>query len=513
MELSAHLRLFIMYPTVTQFYRLPSAICRNVNYSIPRFLAHSLLAAALLCSGVGQSQELKLPNLGESSTSLFSAEQEYKLGRAWERMFRSQVPTLDDPLVHDYLEDLIYRLATHSELQDRRLDLIVVKNEVLNAFAVPGGVIGVHTGLLLYAQTEDELATVLAHELAHLSQRHFSRGVEQQKKQQPLTYAGMLAGLVLIATTGSSAGLAALSASQAAAIDSQLRFSRSNEQEADRIGMQTLEEAGMDPHAAPAMFERMLAASRYSGGNRVPEFLRTHPLSENRIADTRNRARQYPKVVRAESLPFHLIRARVQILHADTPQRAVAEFRSALEGKPLSREASQYGLVLALKEAGQPAEARRELDQLLQHNPDQVEYLIASAELDLAIGEAQAAVRALQRELRIYPGNHALTMAYARALMADNQAHIAEEVLLAQTRRRPSDPGMWYLLAEVAGLSGNILGLHRARAEYFILSGSLGEADKQLKYALKLAQNDYHTSALVNQRILDVSNMRRSLDL
>ena len=142
-------------------------------------------------------EELKLPNLGESSTSLFSPEQEYKLGRAWLRMFRSQVPTMEDPMVHDYLESLLYTLVTHSELQDRRIELVVVVNPVLNAFAVPGGVIGIHTGLMLYAQSEDELATVLAHEIAHLSQRHFSRRVEQQKNQLPLTLAGMLAGAVL----------------------------------------------------------------------------------------------------------------------------------------------------------------------------------------------------------------------------------------------------------------------------------------------------------------------------
>ena len=247
----------------------------------------------LFCTSAFGAEELKLPNLGENSTSLFSPEQEYQLGRAWLRMFRSQVPTLDDPLIHDYLENLLYNLATHSELQDRRIELVVVENPVLNAFAVPGGVVGVHTGLMLYAQSEDELATVLAHEIAHLSQRHFSRGVEQQKKQQPLSLAGMLAGLVLIATTGSSAGMAALSASQAAAIESQLRFSRANEQEADRIGMQTMAEAGMDPHAAPAMFERMLTATRYSSGNRVPEFLRTHPVTTNRIAETRARAAEY----------------------------------------------------------------------------------------------------------------------------------------------------------------------------------------------------------------------------
>jgi predicted Zn-dependent protease len=478
-----------------------------------RVIAHILLASLLFLASAAQPEELKLPNLGESSNSLFSPEQEYKLGRAWLRMFRSQVRTLEDPMVHDYLESLLYNLVAHSELQDRRVDLVVVENPVLNAFAVPGGVIGVHTGLMLYAQSEDELATVLAHEIAHLSQRHFSRGVEKQKKEQPLTMAAMLAGLVLIATTGGSGGMAAMSAAQAAAIESQMRFSRANEQEADRIGMQTMVAAEMDPYAAPAMFERMLSATRYASGSRTPEFLRTHPLSESRIADTRNRARQYPKTIRPESLAFHLMRARIQMVHANSPQRAVAEFRGMLDGKPRSREAARYGLVLALKAAGQPAEARRELDILLAHNPGQMEYVIAGAEIDMDIGEAQASIRALTRELQLYPGNHALTMAYARALMQDDQPHIAEQVLLEQSRKRPNDPGMWYLLAEVSGLSGNIVGVHRARAEYFILNGILDEAERQLNYALRLSQNDYHTSALVNQRIKDIATLRRRMDI
>ena len=293
-------------------------------------------------------EELKLPKLGESSTSMFSAEFEHQLGRAWLRYFRAQVPTIDDPLLFDYLENLIYNLVTHSKLEDRRIELVIVNNPTINAFAVPGGVIGIHNGLLLWAQTEDELATVLAHEIAHLSQRHFSRGVEFQKNQQPFTTAAMLASLILMATTGSDVGMAAMSATQAAAQDSSLRYSRGNEQEADRVGMQTMVDAGMDPHAAPAMFERMLQASRYSSGDRIPEFLRTHPLSESRIADTRNRARQYPKQVRTTSLDYQLMRARVVNELADTPEEAIEKFRGELEGNPRSREAATYGLVLAL---------------------------------------------------------------------------------------------------------------------------------------------------------------------
>ena len=459
-----------------------------------------------------QTDELKLPNLGESSTSLFSKEFEHQLGQTWLRIFRSQAPTENDPLLFEYLENLIYELVTHSKLEDRRVELVVVNNASINAFAVPGGVIGVHNGLLLYAQTEDELATVLAHEIAHLSQRHFSRGVEFRKKQAPINLAAMLAGLVIMATAGGDAGMAAISASQALAQDSALRYSRSNEQEADRVGMQTLVDAGMDPHAAPAMFERMLQASRYTGGDRIPEFMRTHPLSENRIADTRNRARQYPKSIRPAKLEYQLMRARVVNQLANTPEEAVQRFRGELDGNPRSIEAARYGLVIALTNAGRADEAALELDSIWSGDPDRLEYLIADAEIDMLRAQPEKAVDKLLRQLNLSPGNHPLTMTYANALMKNQEPHIAEEVLVAQGKRRPTDPGLWYLLAEVQGLSGNIIGLHQSRAEYFILNGILDQAEKQLSYALKLVKNDYLTSAKINQRLKDVAEMRQQME-
>jgi predicted Zn-dependent protease len=480
---------------------------------MPRLIGATWLTLALLAgSAQGATEQLKLPNLGESSTSLFSAEYEHRLGRAWLRVFRSQVATVNDPLLYDYLEDLIFNLVTHSELQDRRVELVVVDNPTINAFAVPGGVIGIHNGLLLYAQTEDELATVIAHEIAHLSQRHFSRRLEFAQRQQPLTLASMLAGFVLMATVGGDAGLAALTAAQAAAQDSALRYSRSNEAEADRVAMQTIVDAGMDPHAASVMFERMLQASRYATGNRVPEFLRTHPLSENRIADTRNRARQYPKQIRPAKLDYQLMRARAVNQLADTPEEAVATFRNELEGTPRSTAAARYGLVLALTDAGRTEEAALELDSLWARDPDRLEYIIADAEIAMARNEAHEAAEKLSQRLRVSPGNHALTMTYARALLRDQRPHVAEQVLLEQSKRRPGDPYLWYLLAEVQGLSGNIIGLHQARAEYFILNGILDQAEKQLRYALQLVQDDYTTSAKITQRLRDISDMREMLE-
>lgn len=471
-----------------------------------------LLCLCVFSSGASATDDLKLPNLGESSTSLFSSEFEHQLGRAWLSVFRRRAPTVDDPLLFDYLENLIFTLISHSNLEDRRVELVVVDDPNLNAFAVPGGVIGVHNGLFLWAQSEDELATVLAHEIAHLSQRHFSRGVEFQKRQQPLTLAAMLASFALLAAGGGDAGIAALSATQAAAQNSALRYSRGNEQEADRVGMQTIAEAGFDPHAAPAMFERMLQAARYASGNKVPEFLRSHPLSENRIADTRNRARQYPRTESDPSLAYELMRARVTVALANTPEEAVALFRGELDGTPRSQEAASYGLVLSLTEAGRTDEARKALEPLWKTDREKLEYVLADAGIDMARNRPDLAATHLAAQLKLSPENHPLTMAYANALMQGQQPHIAEEVLVAQSQVKPNDPGLWYLLAEVQGLSGNILGLHQSRAEYFILTGALDAANKQLTYARKLTRGEYQTTARISQRLRDVEAMRERLD-
>jgi beta-barrel assembly-enhancing protease len=492
---------------------MSAQLTQSLRHPLQRLFSACALSLLIICSNAyAVTEDLKLPELGESPSGLFSTEFEHQLGRAWLRVFRQQAPTIDDPLMFDYLEDLTYRLITHSQLQDRRVDIVIVDNPTINAFAVPGGVMGVHNGLFLWAQTEDEFATVIAHEIAHLSQRHFSRGVEFQQRQQPLALAAMLASLVIMATAGGDAGMAALSATQAAAQDSALRYSRANEQEADRIGMQTMVEADMDPHAAPAMFERMLQSTRYSGGSNVPEFLRSHPLSESRIADTRNRAREYPKTIHATSLNYQLMRARAKVQLADTPEEAVQQFQGELDGSPRSTEAATYGLVLALTAAGRAEEARSHLTGLADKNPNRIEFVVADAEIDMALNKPDKAAKQLQASLAVAPGNHPLTMTYARALMLGQQAHIAEEVLVAQSKVRGDDPGLWYLLAEVQGLSGNIAGLHQSRAEYFILNGVLDEATRQLNYALKLSKGDYPTTARIHERLNDIKTIREQME-
>ena len=235
--------------------------------------------------------QTNLPSLGDSTSGLISMQQEQTLGHLWLRQLRSYQPTLDNPELTTWLADIVYQLVPHANLQLTDLELVIVDSPILNAFAVPCGVVGINYGLFLYTDDEDELASVLAHELAHLSQRHFARQVEAAQKQNPIALATLLASIVLIATNNPDAGFAGLVSSQAASIQNQLAFSRDFEREADRMGMHILADSGMDPNAMADMFDNMLGANRYQSS--ALEFLMTHPLTPNRVADAGNRAEKY----------------------------------------------------------------------------------------------------------------------------------------------------------------------------------------------------------------------------
>lgn len=486
---------------------------RVTRPSIRYALTASVLALCLpWAAGAQPERGLALPELGDSASGLISTQQEHQLGRAWLRVFRSQVQLAEDPLLQTYVEDLVYSLAAESRLEDRRLEVVVVDNPSMNAFAVPGGVIGLHNGLFTFADTEAQMASVISHELAHLSQRHFARSVEQQRRSAIPTMAGLLASIVLAATAGGDAGMAAMTATQAANLQNRLRYSRQNEQEADRIGMETLAEAGYDPTAAPAMFDNMQVASRYAG-SRPPEFLLTHPLTENRISDTRNRARQYPRKVYVDNIDYQLMRARVELQLAENGAQAIKRFRARLKQENgRQREASRYGLTLALTEAAQYEEAREQLAPLLEARPDHIAYILADARIDSGAGNYAAAADTLSSALTINPGNHPLTMAYAQVLLRMNKTAQAEELLSEHVRRRPQDPHVWYQLAEVHGLAGNIVGVHQARAEYFVLNGVLDRAKKQLGYALPLVKGNDLATLRIQERIRQIQELAEQME-
>lgn len=452
--------------------------------------------------------ELQLPLLGDASSGMITPQQEYDLGRNLLRLYRSHLPTSSDPQIIEYLEELLAKLAQHSQLQDRRLELVLVESDTLNAFAAPGGIVGVNTGLLTYTHNEHQLASVLAHELAHLSQRHYARRLEQQKNMTVPLYTALLGSLILAAAAGGDAGMAAIMSTQAAAQSSQLRFSRQNEQEADRIGIQTMVNAGMDPNAAAGMFELMLRSSRYS--RRPPEFLLTHPVTESRISDARNRAMRYPQKQYEDNLEFHLMRARIRVQHTESPQLAVRRFRGELEGDNLSPAAARYGLSLALSRAGQFDEALKTLQPLLESEPNRATYQLLKTEIQVDAQRYEPALATLAELHARYPGSHAVNVRYGESLMKAGKFEESTAFLERYSRQRGNDPYVWYLLAEVSGLAGDILRVHEARAEYFILMGNFGQAQVQLRNALRHTRGNNYRTVMIEERIRTVERMQQA---
>ncbi|MEM7078128.1 MAG: M48 family metalloprotease [Pseudomonadota bacterium] len=458
--------------------------------------------AGLIQQPVAAVEAHQLPSLGDASSRTISPQLEARIGETFIKQIHSALPTVSDPLIKYYVTSQLTELAQYSDLREAILQVVVIDNEQLNAFAAPGGVVGINLGLMLQAQDVHEYASVMAHELAHLSQRHFARGVEEQRANALPTLASLIAALIIGAAGGGDAALAAMTTAQAANQANQLRFSRERESEADRVGMNTLIRAGLDPAAMSRMFERMQRAYRFT--RRPPEFLLTHPLSETRITDARNQALDQPRRNYADSLDYQLMRTRAQVHYQKNPRQGIASYGKRLKDNP-GDIAAQYGLALSLSADKQHDEALKLVEQLLGRNPQSILYNAAYADLLIEAEHYGRASRLLSHQLVLNPNNPPLAMLYAKALNGDGEHEQAEEVLERQSKAAPTDVDVWYELAETAGLAGNITGVHLARAEYFYLHGAYQRSIQHLEYAQRLVRRrNPQLVTKLSQRIQDL---------
>jgi beta-barrel assembly-enhancing protease len=477
-----------------------------MQYRLGTFLVLLMLISVSSNNLGAESQNL--PEFGDSTSGIVSPKQEREIGQEFLRSLRAQAPTLDDPLLQDYLENLIYHLASYSQLKDRRLDVVLIKSPQINAFAAPGGIVGINYGLFTYGETEHETSAILAHELAHLSQRHFARGIESGKINSVVSLAGLLASVVLMTTVGGEAGVAMMNTTQGISASNQMAHSRARESEADRVGIDTLVEAEMDPRAMAHMFERLEKANRYSG-DEMPEFLRTHPVTKSRISDSYNQTRNYPNQAWPLKLDYQLMRARVSAITTRTPQDQILRFKDGIDDKdPVERAANQYGLVLTLTRNSEIDEATKYLRPLLEDYPTNIAIHIAEAQIHAQADRFDEALEVLEGSLIINPGNYPLNMSYAEILIAAGRPEDAQKILIALTTERENDEHIWYLLAEAFGLANNIPGVHWARAEFFVLNGNFEQAIKQLGYALPLVKGNFQQNAKIKQRIEEIWDMR-----
>lgn len=455
----------------------------------------SLLLALLIAIPPGMATEL--PDLGEASRQYLSDKQEKDIARSIMRNIYASPAYLADTEIEAYLNNLGGRLASESAAGSRTLIFFAIRDPSINAFALPGGYIGVHTGLIQSAENESELAGVLAHEIAHVSQEHLSRMIAQQDRNF-LPSLAAIAVAILAARSNANIGSATLATTQALNMQNQLNFTREYEREADRIGLDILTEANFDPRGMSSFFNRLQRNNRLYDNN-APDYLRTHPLNSQRVADIDNRIEHLPYKQVRDSNEFHFVRARLAAMDG-TADEAVSRMRDQLRNKKTPLEAaSRYGLALALARQSKYAEAEKELAPAIKA-VDSPMLLNLRADLAARSGDLKQAVSLYQAAIARFPQYMPLIYGYGNALITAGLAQQAVDLASAQSAKRPDDVRLWKLLAQAQAALGHVLASHRAEAESLAAQGNLGGAIEQINLGLKAGDGNFYELSAAEAR-------------
>ena len=444
-----------------------------------------LVAVPAFAQGQKSSQD-SLPEMGTAAQAALSLEEESQIGRMVMRNLREGGMVLDDPEVHEYIQSLGLRLSSLAQDGNRDFNFFVVRDPAINAFALPGGFIGIHSGLMLETKNESELAGVLGHEVAHVTQRHIARGLEARSRANLMSTAAVLAAILVGAAGGSSdATMGAITAAQNMAAQAGINFTRENEYEADRIGIGVLAAAGFDPNAMPAFFDTMFRRTQL-GPDRVPELLRTHPVTSNRIAESKDRALQYPPVTPKDSLSYSLMKERIRVLlvsRTGDPR----EYYAAIGKNEADLSLAQiYGRSLAQLYGGDAAGAVEAFTRLRQQYPEILAFHTALGQSQLSAGQTREALDTLERARALAPRNVPVTVRYGEALMQAGRPKRAHEVLLDLFNNTPPTQEQIRLTAMAANAAGDVADAYSYMAEYHLMGGDLMLAINQLELALSV---------------------------
>ena len=446
--------------------------------------------AAMLAAypALGQDSRGDLPDIGNPASTTLSLEDEYKIGRMIVKGLRDSGQLVEDPEVAEYIQSVGSSLASHAHEGSYRFTFFVVGDSDINAFALPGGFIGVNAGLLTATDNESELAGVLAHEIAHVTQRHIARSIQNSGRTNMASAAAVLAAIVIGATTGMppDALMGTITAAQGLAIQQQIGFTRGNEAEADRVGMMFLDSAGFDPNGMPSFFWTMQQRSG-SAGAMIPELLRTHPVTTERIAETRDRARQIGPRNTQDSISYGLIRERLRVQSMPPETNFRDQYLDAINADLPSGDERRYGRAMALLAAADAASAREAaglLQDLVERRPDVTLYHTGLGVAQLAAGDLAGSRRTLERALGLFPRNVAVTMRYAETLMRLGEAKRAHEVLLDLFNNVPPTPDQARYIALAASAAGDTGDAYYYMSEYHVMGGDLQMAIDQLRLAL-----------------------------
>ncbi|OIQ80513.1 beta-barrel assembly-enhancing protease precursor [mine drainage metagenome] len=462
-----------------------------------KFLVLTLALALSMNSLVVMSNEL--PDLGDVSATILSPLQEQAIAEQILREVAVSGEVLQDVEVTDYLQDLGARLVVNLPENRQKFKFFVVQDNTINAFAMPGGVIGVHTGLILAANNESELASVLGHEIGHVTQHHLARMLASQKYDVFKNIAGIALALLVARANPQLAG-GALTTASAIGVQNQLDYTREHEREADRIGLQILEAGGFDVRAMPAFFTTLQRGTRFSEGS-APSFLRTHPVTSERIADVENRVEQMPYRQVPDSIEFQYVRAKLRA-GAGNVQSVIDVFEQNIrEHRYTSLAAEHYGLAVALLRKNAIPEAEKEVSWLIKNAPQHPMIENLSAKLQVAKNNPQQAAEQYAAALRIFPDNRALIYGYAEHFLAIKQADNALKVVKLKQGLYPDDDYLYDIMARAYTMQNKELLSHQAQGEAYYRRYDLARAIEQMDLAVKAKDGDFYQKSIVEARL------------
>jgi len=420
--------------------------------------------------------DLSLPDLGRPASDTLSLGEEARMGQEMMREIRRRITLVEDPAVNAYIRDLGGRIASVSDRPAGFYRFFVIDDDRINAFALPGGYIGLNSGLIVQGRTESELGGVIAHEVAHITQRHIARRMEVAERTGVRTAALVLAGL-LIGTQDPQAGMATATTGMAAGLDTQLRYSRQHELEADRVGIRMLADAELNPDGMADFFELLDEESRYRSA--APAFLSTHPLTEMRLAEARERGESLGSGTPFESPDHAYIRARLQVQAADQAEDALARFNDTLEDDP-SDPGARYGLALALIRDNRPDEAIEQLQALKDAVGDHALHYLGLAEAEKAARRDDQAVVWIEEGLSLFPGDEALRYTLAEVRLLADEPHQAARVSRRLVGERSDAPELWALHARATRAAGDEAAAILATARFYAVQADFEAGLSQL---------------------------------
>ena len=452
---------------------------------------HFFICMIFASTVIAQEKTIELPLIGDRLSGAVSETEEQALGRQFLRDLKKDAKILYDPIVQEWTELFIYKIGENSKVNKKTFEVLLIEDNNLNAFAAPGGIIGINAGLFKHSDNEAQFASVVSHELAHLSQRHFARQILESSDRSNASMAAILASIVVAVTTRSPA---AILGGQGLLASQQLRFSRLYETEADREGFVTLENAGYETSEMAEMFKNMQELRRLSGDN-VPEFLLTHPITTRRITESRERARGSEGGT-TNSLNFKLIKQRVKFLMTDNLsikafEKEIGEtdedlyFASLLEKKKLNFTKSIE--ILKLLEA---------------KYPDNLIIKTTIAEVYTESGNVRKSKDYTKKLLDVSLGNYPLSYNLANAYILEENYIAAEQILEDIKFYRPVDINLLKDLSAVQKNSNNMLGYHLTNSEFLFYSGRYEEALRDLQEARRIARNNFKIREIITERIL-----------